>query len=626
MDSPRRGIAKDFNQDTTCPTSDVDMNDKYRWSRATAVLVVVWLGCLAMTHAIAVMASEGGKVPVASQQGTLGATAVFPANNAKNVCPDMPLRITFASAPIVGDGEIQILDASNDVLVETINVSVSIRSKSIGGLPNFNYYSIIINDHVASIYLSNALAYDKTYYVKIDPRAFKSAVGEAFAGFTDSKAWRFSTRAKPRLAGGNRITVAADGRGDFATVQGALDFVPEGNTTPITIFIRNGIYNEIIFFTGKNNLTILGEDRKKTIIAYANNDRFNNKAGGNPFAAGAPLPGTIPARSGAVYRRGLFLAHRVTNLTIANLTLHNTTPQGGSQAEALILNGTPRARAIITDVDLYSFQDTLQINGQAYVNNCYIEGDVDFMWGTGPTLFENCELKSLRSNGYFTQVRNPISNHGFVFKSCMFEGAPGITGNFLSRVAPARFPASEVVLIDCTLTDAVGAVGWRLDQVTQPAVEAPNVHYWEYISHDSVGRPVDISQRLAIARQLKLPDDGKTIANYGDPKFVLGDEWTPLLAPIITTPPASVSASIGGKATLSVSVAAVPAPKYQWQKNGRNIVGAAQSVYAIERVDSRDAGRYRVVIFNTAGKVTSRDAKLTVISIRRRSHLALRLP
>jgi len=602
------------------------VNDKYRWSRATAILVVVWLGCPAMTHAIAVMASEGEKAPIASQQATLVATAVSPANNAKNVCPDMPLRITFASAPIVGEGEIQVLDASNDVLVETINVSVSIRSKSIGGLPNFNYYSIIINDHVASIYLSHALAYDKTYYVKIDPRAFKTAVGEPFAGFTDSKAWRFSTRAAPPVAGAKKLVVAGDGSGDFATVQGAIDYVPEGNKAPITIFIRNATYNEIIFFTGKDNLTILGEDRKKTIIAYANNDRFNNNAGGNPFAAGAPLPGTVPARSGAVYRRGLFLAHRVTNLTIANLTLHNTTPQGGSQAEAIILNGTPRARAIITNVDLYSFQDTLQINGQAYVNNCYIEGDVDFMWGTGPTFFENCELKSLRSNGYFTQVRNPVSNHGYVFKNCTFEGAPGISGNFLSRVAPARFPASEVVLIDCVLTGAVGAVGWRLDQATQPAVEAPNVHYWEYNSHDSVGRPVDLSQRLAIARQLKFPDDGQTISNYGDPKFVLGDEWTPLLAPIITTPPMSISVSIGGKATLGVSVAAVPAPKYQWQKNGRNIVGAEQPVYTVERVNSKDAGSYRVVLSNTAGKVTSRVAKLTVISPRRRSHSTWRLP
>jgi len=599
------------------------MGDKCSWSR-TAVLVAVGLGFLAMTHTVAVVGSEDEKGSVGLRQAALVATAVFPAINAKNVCLDTQLRITFASPPIVGAGEIQVLDASDDALVETINVSVPTRSKSIGGLPNFNYYPIIINDHVASIYMSHALAYDKTYYVKIDPGVFKDALGHAFAGFTDAKAWRFSTKAKPPLAGGKRITVAANGTGDFATVQGAIDFVPDGNKAPVTIFIRKGTYNEIVFFTGKDNLTFLGEDRKQTIIAYANNDRFNNNAGGNPFGTGAPLPGTVPARTGAVYRRGLFLAHRVNNLTIANLTLHNTTPQGGSQAESLILNGTTKARAIITNVDLYSFQDTLQINGQAYVSNSYIEGDVDFMWGTGPVFFENCELKSLRSNAYFTQIRNPVSNHGYVFKNCTFEGAPGVAGNFISRIAPNRFPASEVVLMDCVLTDAVGAVAWKLDQVTQPATEAPNVHYWEYNSHDSAGRPLDMSQRLVIARQLRLQEDEKTIVNYSDPKFVLGDEWTPSLTPIITTQPEATSVGIGEPAILIVSVAAVPSAEYQWQKDGRDIKGATQPAYSIKNAASTDGGTYRVVISSLAGKVISQTAKLKIVGRRHRSHLSIR--
>jgi pectin methylesterase-like acyl-CoA thioesterase len=570
---------------------------------------------------------SAGQTPVTPfRQTGLAVTATVPAFDATGVSADTPLHIFFASAPVVGGGKVQVFEANNDRLVDSIDVSVQTRTRTIGGLPNYNYYPVMISGNQASLYLANnSLAYNTTYYIKIDAGAFKDLSGNPFAGFTNAKAWRFKTKAAPPVAGAKKLVVAADGTGDFATVQGALDFVPEGNKAPITIFISNGTYNEIIFFTGKDNLTILGEDRKKTIIAYANNDRFNNNAGGNPFAPGAPLPGTLPARSGAVYRRSLFLAHRVNNLTIANLTLHNITPHGGSQAEALILNGTPRARAIITNVDLYSFQDTLQINGQAYVDNCYIEGDVDFMWGTGPSFFENCELKALRNNGYFTQIRNPIGNHGYVFKNCTFEGEPGVTGNFLSRIAPARFPASEVVLIDCLLTDAVGAVGWRLDQVNQPAAEAQSVHYWEYNSHYSAGRPVDMSQRLVIARQLKLPDDGKAIANYSDPKFVLGDEWTPLLAPIITTQPASVSVGVGEKVILSVSVAAVPAQNYQWQKSGRDITGAAQSVYAIESVNSSDAGSYRVVISNTAGKVTSRVANLTVASPKRRTRTP-RLP
>ena len=582
------------------------MNVKYRWLSRVALVTVV--GVLCFAQATAFKGREFATAIRRAQPAALRATNIFPSAAAKNVCPDTPLRITFAGAPIVGSGEIKVFDAADNTLVESIDVSVSVRSKSIGGLPNYNYYPVIINDHVASIYLAPALAYGKTYYVKIDAGVFKDSGGQPFAGFPDSKAWRFGTRAKPPLPGARRITVAADGSGDFATVQGAIDFVPEGNNAPTTIFIRNGTYQEIIFFTNKNNLTFVGEDRKQTIIAYANNDRFNNNSGGNPFAPGAAAPGAVPARSGSVYRRGLFLAHRVSDLTITNLTLHNTTAAGGSQAEAIILNGTPTAHAIITNVDLYSFQDTLQINGQAYVSNCYLGGDVDVMWGTGPVFFENCHAQSLRSNAYYTQIRNPATNHGFIYKNCVFDGAPGVTGNFLSRITPGRFPHSEVVLLDCVLTDAVGAIAWRLDQST----EAPNVHFWEYHSHSPNGAPVDTSRRLAIARQLKLPDDQDTIANYGDPKFVLGGQWTPALSPIITTQPERAALRVGDKVGLSVTVAAVPAPTYQWQKNGRDIAGATRAEYSIMNAGRRDDGAYRVVILNVAGKAISEPARVTM--------------
>jgi pectin methylesterase-like acyl-CoA thioesterase len=217
----------------------------------------------------------------------------------------------------------------------------------------------------------------------------------------------------------------------------------------------------------------------------------------------------------------MFLPHRLKDLTITNLTLHNTTPRGGSQAEALILNGQADAHAVVAGVDLYSFQDTLQINGQAYVSDCYIEGDVDFMWGTGPVFLEKVHAKTVRSGAYYTQIRNGEGKHGYVYKECLFDGAEGVTNNMLSRIEPTRFPGSEVVLINCAMTDAVAPVGWKLDRAT----EAPKVHFWEYNSHTPDGKPVDVSQRLSWSKQLKEPADAETIKNYSNPAWVLG--WDP---------------------------------------------------------------------------------------------------
>jgi hypothetical protein len=408
-------------------------------------------------------------------------------------------------------GKIAILRVDDDWPVETIDISNPVKQQTIGGLANFNYHPIIIHGNEADIYPRNgALANVTTYYVTIDPQVF--TVGQTpFPGFSKPREWQFLTPDHPRHDV-THLTVSPDGTGDFCTLQGALDFLPDGNTTPTTILLRPGTYTELIYFNNKNNITIQGEDRKKSIIVYANNNRFNNAPG--------------------IYHRGVFLANHCNNLTLNNLTIRNTTPRGGSQAEAIILNGTTTSRATLTNVDLYSFQDTLQINGQAYLNNCYIEGDVDFMWGSGPCFFENCHCYGTRSKAYYTQIRNPPTNHGYVYYHCTLDGPPAVTGMYLSRIAPAVFPDSEVVLIDCILGDSVGDVAWLLNSprgaTTKPvANRPPNIHFWEFNSHHADGTPVDVSKRLPVSRQLTQPQDVEIIANYSDPTFVLGDGWNP---------------------------------------------------------------------------------------------------
>src|SRR5262249_17506908 len=158
---------------------------------------------------------------------------MFPKSGAKDVCPDTPLRLTFSSPPLVGAGKIQVFDADGDALIETIDVAEPTKTKTIGGFPNFKYYPVLIAGNEAAIYLPDgALGYGKTYYVKIDAGAFKDSGANTFARLPDTKSWRFSTKALPPESSARKLTVAADGTGDFATVQGAIDFIPEGNTDP----------------------------------------------------------------------------------------------------------------------------------------------------------------------------------------------------------------------------------------------------------------------------------------------------------------------------------------------------------------------------------------------------------
>ena len=61
-----------------------------------------------------------------------------------------------------------------------------------------------------------------------------------------------------------------------------------------------------------------------------------------------------------------------------------------------------------------------------------------------------------------------------------------------------------------------------------PDFDSSNVRFMEYNTKDMQGRPADVSQRHPIVRQLTLPRDADTIANYSTPEFVLGG-WKPVV-------------------------------------------------------------------------------------------------
>ena len=66
-------------------------------------------------------------------------------------------------------------------------------------------------------------------------------------------------------ANGNMIVVAKDGKGNFKSIQEAINSLPDSSATPRIIHIKSGTYNEKIFLS-KHNIIIEGEDRDKTII------------------------------------------------------------------------------------------------------------------------------------------------------------------------------------------------------------------------------------------------------------------------------------------------------------------------------------------------------------------------
>jgi pectin methylesterase-like acyl-CoA thioesterase len=424
----------------------------------------------------------------------MAVTNVAPNTGATDLCIDTPLRITFNQAPKAGTfGRLQV-HQDDGTIVDTIDMGLAAQSR-LNGTVSFNYFPIIVTGNTAAVYLHQKLAYDRTYFVTMEPGVITDAGGAPFAGITNPNQWAFSTKTSGPAPGTNALIVAGDGSGDFCTVQGAVDFVPAGNTNRTVINVRNGTYTEIVYIgSNKPFITVRGQDRALTMIQYTNNNNAN------PSTTTRPVFGVDG-----------------NDFSLENITIQNTTPKGGSQAEAFRGNAL---RVVLNRVNLKSFQDTLLLqstgtnNMGGFVTDSYIEGDVDFVWGTGAVYFQNCELKMLSTNGIYTQIRNVQGKNGNVFVNCLLTSAAGVTGGFLGRIDPGVFPYSQAVYINCKMGPHILPVGWRLDNATT----APNVQYWEYNSTDLNGNPLDVSGRAGFSRQLTAAE----AAQWSDPAFVLG--------------------------------------------------------------------------------------------------------
>ncbi|WP_158277509.1 pectinesterase family protein [Opitutus sp. ER46] len=532
-----------------------------------------------VANSVGAVTSAGALLAIPSP---LQATGVWPAKGASGINPDTPLRITFDAEPKVGNfGKIQIHRATDGAVVDTLDLGVTPYTRLIGtqSVP-YIFYPIIVTGNTAAIYPhAGVLEYGQSYYVTIDRGALLDATGATFNGISDSATWSFTTKISGPVAGATELTVAADGSADFTTVQGAIDFVPRTNNQRVVITVKTGTYTEMNH-VGKPFITVRGEDRDGTVIQYADNNNFNTLTGNN---------------------RCMFSVD-ASDFTLETITLHNTTPKGGSQAEAFRGNGR---RIVLNRVNLLSFQDTLLINGtncSAFITDSYIEGDVDYMWGSGAVYFQRCEIKSL-SPGYLAQVRNGLGQFGHIYVDCRLTGTAAAAGSYLARIdpTPGNFPYSQVVFLNCAMGSQILPVGWKLDNASNSAT----VQFGEYQSTDLNGATLDVTKRLAASRQL-TESEATLLRN---PAYVLG--WEPAIAATIEHGPVAQSVHAGDNARFTVVANGAPQPVLQWYKDGVALAGATAATLVVPNAQPTDAGLYTVKASNAGGTVTSAAAALT---------------
>jgi pectinesterase len=277
------------------------------------------------------------------------------------------------------------------------------------------------------------------------------------------------------------IVVAADGSGDVATVQAAIDAVPTGNAEPFAILVKPGRYQgQVIIPRDKPNLLFVGLGQDPSDVEITD-DRANGtpKPGGGTWGTTGSASITIDA----------------ADVSWRNLTLSNSFDEA---AHPEITNR--QAVAVITRADRVSFrhvrflgnQDTLYLNSsdaatinRVHLSHCYIEGDVDFIFGRGTAVLEHCQIHSLdrgsaTNNGYITAASTTLTNpYGFLFTKCHFTAATAAATVYLGRPWHPSNDANavaQVVIRESHMADHIQAVPWT-DFGPWPWREA---RYFEY--------------------------------------------------------------------------------------------------------------------------------------------------
>lgn len=291
--------------------------------------------------------------------------------------------------------------------------------------------------------------------------------------------------------------VAADGSGDFTTIQSAIQACKSFPYQRIKIFIKKGVYHEKVFIPSWNTkISLIGEDKDSTIITFGDYFKKIDKGPNSTF-----------------YTATLLI--QGNDFHAENLSVENV---AGPVGQALAVS-VEADRCAFINCKFLGSQDTLYVAGELfrqYFRDCYIEGTTDFIFGEATAMFERCTIKC-KAESYITAASTPEGvNFGFVFKNCTIEALPGINKVFLGR--PWR-KFAKTVYINCKMGSFIQPDGWSNWAKTD---NYKTVFYAEY---QSKGEGGNVAKRVYWSHQLSSSRAEKYIAKN---IFAGTTAWNPL--------------------------------------------------------------------------------------------------
>ncbi|MBO5337575.1 MAG: pectin methylesterase [Lachnospiraceae bacterium] len=312
----------------------------------------------------------------------------------------------------------------------------------------------------------------------------------------------------------------------FSSLQEAILSIDDSHQEKIRIFIEPGIYEEKVFIR-KENIEIVGSGREKTIFRYGDGAR-------KPRPDGEGEYGTF--NTAVIMFAG-------KDITVKDLTIESTAGPGDVAGQALAIY-VSADRCSFHHCNFLGWQDTVFVGltgskpmlpdfftessvnihhkaARSYFYDCFISGDVDFIFGPNVAFFEKCEIFSRKrqseANSYITAANTPIDQEfGLVFSDCKLTGDAAQESVYLGR--PWR-DFAKTAFLNCHMGAHIIPEGWgNWGKIKAEAV-------CSYIEHNNNGPGANTEKRVPFSKQITNP----ALSEYFSKENVLmgEDEWNP---------------------------------------------------------------------------------------------------
>ncbi|WCJ41405.1 Plant invertase/pectin methylesterase inhibitor superfamily [Euphorbia peplus] len=298
------------------------------------------------------------------------------------------------------------------------------------------------------------------------------------------------------------VTVGSNNTGNYSEINKAIEAAPVNSIYRFVIYIKRGLYKEyVVVPRNKTNITFVGAGKQQTVIS-------GNRSNGTNYK-------TDKSATLTVYGDGFF----ATALTVENIA-----GPKNHQAVALLSSS---AQSAYYQVIIKGYQDSLYIKtGPQFFHDCDIYGTVDFIFGEGPAVLQNCRIlarqalenqsNTITANG----CENPHKKCGFSVHMCNIAGDKDLLGSKSPTVTYLGRPwkvNSTTVFMQSHMTEVINPMGWlRWNETFEKTL-----FYGEF---NNSGTGAAVEKRVKWPGLHSVLD--KNIANkFTVSEFINGEKW-----------------------------------------------------------------------------------------------------